>query len=266
MYSILIPFKVRRSIAVNKPVSRRTKVALKAAPKAVAVASPPVAPPSADAGGQEPRGARRKRETREKLMEAAFRLMAERGMDAVAINEITEAADVGFGSFYNHFESKDAIYAAVMDEVFEEFADALEHLVAGLEDPAEIISVCVRHTILRARRESLWGKFLLREGLSARALTRGLGVRLMRDIQRGITSGRFKVSDPAITFLAMGSSVLGAIAVEVNFSGGAHPLLSQFGFDAREMPERTAAILLHTLGIRSDQAQRISHKPLPVVE
>jgi len=39
--------------------------------------------------------------------------MAERGMEGVAINEITEAADVGFGSFYNHFESKEAIYAVL---------------------------------------------------------------------------------------------------------------------------------------------------------
>ena len=57
---------------------------------------------------KEPRGARRKRETRARLLEAALRLSAERGMEGVAINEITEAADVGFGSFYNHFESKEA--------------------------------------------------------------------------------------------------------------------------------------------------------------
>ncbi|MGB1581288.1 MAG: TetR/AcrR family transcriptional regulator, partial [Nevskiales bacterium] len=62
---------------------------------------------------KEPRGARRKRQTRDKLMKAALQLMAERGKDGVAINEITEAADVGFGSFYNHFESKEAIHAAL---------------------------------------------------------------------------------------------------------------------------------------------------------
>src|ERR1700741_5273233 len=80
-------------------------------------------------GEREPRGARRKRETRVRLLEAALRLMARKGMEGVAINEITEAADVGFGSFYNHFESKDAIYRAVMDAVFEHFGDALDRLV-----------------------------------------------------------------------------------------------------------------------------------------
>jgi AcrR family transcriptional regulator len=65
--------------------------------------------------------------------------MAEKGMEGVAINEITEAADVGFGSFYNHFESKEAIYAALLDWVFEDFADALDRLVRDLADPAEVI-------------------------------------------------------------------------------------------------------------------------------
>src|SRR5271170_941275 len=99
---------------------------------------------------REPRGERRKRETRSRLLEAALRLMAEKGMEGVAINEITEAADVGFGSFYNHFESKEAIYAALLDWVFEDFGDALDRLVRDIADPAEVISVCVRHTLLRA--------------------------------------------------------------------------------------------------------------------
>src|SRR5690349_18112328 len=60
---------------------------------------------------REPRGARRRRETRSRLLMAALKLMAEKGMEGVAINEITETGDVGFGSFYNHFESKEAIYA-----------------------------------------------------------------------------------------------------------------------------------------------------------
>jgi Transcriptional regulator len=69
--------------------------------------------PAQTAEGRQPRGARRKRETRARLLDAALRLMAERGMDSVAINDITEAADVGFGSFYNHFGSKEGIFTAL---------------------------------------------------------------------------------------------------------------------------------------------------------
>ena len=64
--------------------------------KRVVPQAPAAAADTADA--REPRGARRKRETRARLLDAALKLMAEKGMEGVAINEITEAADVGFGS------------------------------------------------------------------------------------------------------------------------------------------------------------------------
>src|SRR5689334_8795599 len=137
--------------------------------------SHPIAPETPATGEPEPRGARRKRQTHEKPLRAAFRLFADRGVDAVAINEITEAADVGFGSFYNHFPSKEAIYDAVVDAMLGEFADALDRLTQELDDPAEVIAVSVRHTVLRARAEPIWGRFFLREGFKISAMTRGLG-------------------------------------------------------------------------------------------
>jgi AcrR family transcriptional regulator len=43
-------------------------------------------------------------------------LFARQGVENTRINEITEEADVGFGSFYNHFDSKEAIVEAVVEE------------------------------------------------------------------------------------------------------------------------------------------------------
>ena len=154
---------------------------------------------------------RKKLESRGRLLDAAFRLMAERGLDGVAIQEITEAADVATGGFYNHFKSKQDIYFALTRRVFEDFGDALDVLVAKLEDPAEVVAVCIRQTVLRAKREPVWGQFLLREGLSPDAARRGLGSRLRRDIQRGIERGRFKPLDPVMAFVATGGAVLAAI-------------------------------------------------------
>ena len=51
---------------------------------------------------------RRKARTRAALVEAAQVLLAE-GRTNVAVTTITEAADLGTGSFYNHFASKDAL-------------------------------------------------------------------------------------------------------------------------------------------------------------
>lgn len=218
---------------------------------------------------REPRGARRKRETRARLLDAALRLMAEKGMEGVAINEITEAADVGFGSFYNHFESKEAIYATLVDNVFEEFADMLDRLASGIADPAEVIAVSVRHTVLRARRDPVWGRFLIREGFSAQMISRGLGQRLLRDIGNGIAAKRFVVADPFIGFLAVGGTVLSAIAAELNFVAPGAPaagVLEEYGFSGEHFPERTAAMLLQTLGLKRAEAEKVAARRLPVVE
>lgn len=217
---------------------------------------------------KEPRGARRKRETRARLLEAALHLMAQKGMEGVAINEITEAADVGFGSFYNHFESKEAIYAALMDAVFEDFADALDRLVRDVADSAEVIAISVRHTLLRARREPVWGQFLIREGFSARVLERGLGQRLLRDIQKGVVARRFTTKDPLVTFISVGGTVLACISAELQFGSAQGPqasVVKSLGFTGDGLAERAAEVVLKALGLDSKEASAIAHRPLPVV-
>lgn len=233
----------------------------------------PKKPAKASAAGRplaepESRGARRKRETRGRLLEAALQLMAERGMEGVAINEITEAADVGVGSFYNHFASRESIYDDLRTWVFESYADALDQLLADVQDPAEVLSVSVRNTILRAGREPVWGRFLIREGLSPRVTTHGLGQRLMRDLMQGLSTRRFVVRDPVMSFVAVGGTILAAISAELQISMGGGQLadLRKLGLDTDSLPERTAATLLEMLGIEPAEAESISRRPLPLVK
>lgn len=214
------------------------------------------AKPATERGGtaaaQEPRVLRKKRESRGRLLDAAFRLFAERGLDGVAIQEITEAADVATGGFYNHFESKQDVYLELTRRVFEDFGDTLDVHVAELEDPAEIVAVCIRQTVLRAKREPVWAQFLLREGLSPEAATRGLGMRLRRDIERGMGAGRFKPADPVMAFVATGGAVLAAVSAQL------HALKME-----PEVGPRVAAVALQILGLSATQAERIARKPLP---
>ena len=55
---------------------------------------------------------RRHAETRARLMSAALRLFAERGFADTSIEDITEAADVGKGTFFNYFPSKEHVLDA----------------------------------------------------------------------------------------------------------------------------------------------------------
>ncbi len=55
---------------------------------------------------------RHQAKTRERLMLAALRLFAERGMAETSVEDITEAADVGKGTFFNYFPSKEHLLIA----------------------------------------------------------------------------------------------------------------------------------------------------------
>lgn len=55
---------------------------------------------------------RRSVETRERLFHAALDLFAKKGYAETTVEDITEAADVGKGTFFNYFPSKDHILLA----------------------------------------------------------------------------------------------------------------------------------------------------------
>jgi len=59
---------------------------------------------------------RRAAETRLRLFRCALQLFAERGFSHVTIEDITEAADVGKGTFFNYFDSKGHVLG-VMAEI-----------------------------------------------------------------------------------------------------------------------------------------------------
>src|SRR5689334_6248683 len=89
---------------------------------------------------------RRKARTRQALVDAAVRLIAEGRGERASIQEITEVADIGFGSFYNHFESKDQLFQIASEEVLERWGAMIDLATSGLDDPAEVFAVSVQIT------------------------------------------------------------------------------------------------------------------------
>jgi TetR/AcrR family transcriptional repressor of nem operon len=54
--------------------------------------------------------------TRNAILEAAMRLFIERGFNACSVQDVTDAAGVPKGSFYNHFKSKQALAVEILNE------------------------------------------------------------------------------------------------------------------------------------------------------
>jgi AcrR family transcriptional regulator len=60
---------------------------------------------------------RKKRETRARIIDVAIRMFGERGIAAPTVEEIAAAAEVGKGTIYNYFATKEEIVVAFMVEV-----------------------------------------------------------------------------------------------------------------------------------------------------
>lgn len=83
---------------------------------------------------------RRRQETRERLFEAAVRLLSERDFDAVTVEAITEAADVGKGTFFNYFPNKEAVVGYFFEYKSSRLAEAARRVneAEGVPDACTI--------------------------------------------------------------------------------------------------------------------------------
>ena len=57
----------------------------------------------------------RSEETRTRILDSAIKLFSTRGFNAASVDEICEEAGISKGAFYHHFESKQALFLAILD-------------------------------------------------------------------------------------------------------------------------------------------------------
>ena len=67
----------------------------------------------------------RKAETRQRLLDAAATLFADRGIDAVSIDAVADAADRTSGAVYAHFGGKDGLLVALLDHLVDDMATVM---------------------------------------------------------------------------------------------------------------------------------------------
>ena len=205
--------------------------------------------------GTEPsdRQARRRKETRARLVRAAAALFARQGVDNTRINEITDQADVGFGSFYNHFKSKEEIVEAVLTETLAAQGAAVAALTQGLEDPAEVVAVAHRHFVELARTDPDWAWLLIRLDLSQKLALGALGPFAEQDIAAGIKAGRFRVANRRIALLDAGGALL-SVMREV-LDGHAPKDAGRFHTEG----------VLRLLGLNPEDAAEVASRTMPAM-
>lgn len=112
--------------------------------------------------------------TRAKLMRAAVELILKRGYDGVGVQDITDRADLGRGTFYIHFKDKeDAVWSAIKEGLDEAHRRGMRPLIDGKKPKRLELYVFTNFFKLADGYRDLYRVILGSQGsaaLSARAL------------------------------------------------------------------------------------------------
>ncbi|MFN8070388.1 MAG: TetR/AcrR family transcriptional regulator [Mycobacterium sp.] len=198
---------------------------------------------------------RRKQRTRSALIQAAQGLIAA-GRLNVPILEITQAADVGMGSFYNHFATKEELFEAATLDVIDRHGEILDEVTAEVDDPAETFASSFRMTGRFFRRRPQESAILLANWQAALTSEHGLAPRALRDIKAATEAGRFTVDDPHRALAVAGGLLMGLGAL----------LASEPDRDGDQTTDAMAEDVLRLFGMSARDAHKICTRPLPHIE
>ncbi|MFD6222257.1 TetR/AcrR family transcriptional regulator [Nocardia asteroides] len=195
---------------------------------------------------------RRRERTRNALLGAARKFLSE-GQSAVSIKEITDAADVGFGSFYNHFDSKEQLFDEAVQSALKVYNEMRDHIVARYDDPAEIFAVSFRLTGRLQRQLPEMVRVVLHSGMGVMLRDQGLAPSARHDIIAAQEVGRFEPMDPDLAIMAAGGALLGLLQL----------LDAKPDADAAALADEMTYRALRMFGMNKRSAERLSSAPLP---
>lgn len=100
--------------------------------------------PSATTSTKPPRVTKRRAETRARLVEAAFRVFAEKGYGHVTIEDVCEAAGYTRGAFYSQFESLEELFFLLYDQWAGRTAEQVRAAMEGADAVVDLPGVVER--------------------------------------------------------------------------------------------------------------------------
>ena len=150
------------------------------------------------------------------ILAAARRLMDQKGVDALTMDEIAQAAGVAKGTLYLYFGSKDELIQALLSQVGEAIARDLEAILAKPAPPRDKLQQVVVMLLNYVDRESTLFPVYLREQVRSKP-GRGTVLTTLQELEErivalitqvfaeGIAQKQFILADPRLlTFLLKG--------------------------------------------------------------
>ena len=81
-------------------------------------------------------------------MDAADKVFREKGVDEATVNDITDRADIAYGSFYNHFKTRDEVVESLAEATIRRVADRTSEILSHA-DRVELLPCIGARVIMR---------------------------------------------------------------------------------------------------------------------
>ena len=188
---------------------------------------------------------RQQQRTRRLLLDAGLELVAANGVSGLRVQDVTERADIALGSFYNYFDSKDALLEAVISETLSAMAAATVADVDETTDPADVVAMANLRVVGLARSEPDLARLIVNIAHSESMFGDAVHPHARLAVERGIAGGRFIVADVEVLLTAV--------------IGGAFALIREI-LDGRHGPQEEVAFARHvlaSLGLRPEEALEV---------
>lgn len=187
---------------------------------------------------------------RQRLVECAMLVFAEKGIGASVIQDVISAANVSQGTFYNYFRTNDELLVAISEELNNELLRMIESEVGGYEDPAKRIACGLRLYLHTTRVYPLVARFVASAGLRAVGPNTLIYEYLPPHIEAGIAAGRFQAIPVNVALDLIAGTALAAVVRIAAGDCGQH------------YTEQVVATILRGLGVSAAQSARLIGLPM----
>lgn len=190
---------------------------------------------------------------RKKLLNAAFKIMGERGFESASLAEIIREAGVGIGSYYNNFRTKEELARAAFAEHIDEFGLELLKVVRKCPDAAAATCYAIRRLIEEAERDATWAWFIVNVEPATAFYHEAIRPHAYIGMQIGIENGQFTVENLETATLGL-HAVQGAM-VKAMLEG---KITSRAAHQAMAMP-------LRMFGVPEERANYLANLSMPAL-
>ncbi|MCV6979367.1 helix-turn-helix transcriptional regulator [Mycolicibacterium pulveris] len=199
---------------------------------------------------------RRKARAREKLLTAGRQLIAESGVSGLRIGDVTDRADLGFGTFYTYFESKEALVEAVVADTLAGLASSIGATAVAAPDAARAAAEAYRRFLRFATAEPELARVVVELDRADAAFEEAVRPWARETLEHGCASGQFKIEDVELALVSISAAALAAIRA----------ILSGLITPGPTTESRGAEMMLRGFGVDATAAREIAWDELPDID